>query len=66
MTVGLLICTLIYENQGLEKSWHASHLRKISGPANLDIFLGLHLEKKLGLYYKPEKNPGDKMKKKIS
>ena len=25
---------------------------------------GLHLEKKLGLYYKSEKNPGDKLKKK--
>ena len=34
---GLLICTLIYENQGLEKSRSAS---------NLNIFLGLHLEKK--------------------
>ena len=35
-----------------------SNLRKISGPANLDFFLGLHLEKKLDLYHKPEKNPG--------
>ena len=52
---GLLICTLISENQGLEKSRSASNLRKISGPANLDFFQGLHLEKKLGLYYKPEK-----------
>ena len=25
---------------------------------------GLHLEKKLDLYHKPEKNPGDKLKKK--
>ena len=61
--VSLLICTLISENQGLEKSRSASNLRKISGPANLDFFLGLHLEKKLGLYYKSEKNPGDKLKK---
>ena len=60
---GLLICTLISENQGLEKSRSASNLRKISGPANLDFFLGLHLEKKLDLYHKPEKNPGDKLKK---
>ena len=35
---GLLICTLISENQGLEKSRSASNLRKISGPANLDFF----------------------------
>ena len=34
----LLICTLISENQGLEKSRSASNLRKISGPANLDFF----------------------------
>ena len=59
----LLICTLIYENQGFKKSRSVSKLRKISGPANLDFFQGLHLEKKLGLYYKSEKNPGDKLKK---
>ena len=41
----LLICTLITENQGLEKSRSASNLRKISGPANLDFFFGLYLEK---------------------
>ena len=42
----------------------ASNLRKSSGPANLDFFLGLlHLEKKLDLYHKPEKNSGDKLKK---
>ena len=52
---GLLICTLISENQGLEKSRSASNLRKISGPANLDFFF---LEKKLDLYHIPEKNPG--------
>ena len=49
-TLCLLICTLISENQGLEKSRSASNLRKISGPANLD------------LYHKREKNPGDKLK----
>ena len=63
-TFGLLICTLISENQGLEKSRSASNLRKISNPANLDFFLGLHLEKKLDVHYEPEKNPGDKLKKK--
>ena len=55
---------MISENQGLEKLRSVSNLRKISGPANLDFFLGLHLEKKLDLYHKPEKNPGDKLKKK--
>jgi hypothetical protein len=65
MSVGLLICTLISEKQGLEKSRSASNLRKISGPANLDFFLGLHLEKKVVLYYTPEKNPGDKLKKNL-
>ena len=37
-SIGLLICTLISENQGLEKSRSYSNLRKISGPANLDFF----------------------------
>ena len=57
--------TLISDNQGLEKSRSVSNLRKISnsGHASLDFFLGLHLEKKLGLYYKSKKNPGDKWKK---
>ena len=50
----LLICTLISENQTLEK---------ISGSANLDFFSCLHPEK-LGLYYEPEKNPGAKPEKK--
>ena len=35
---GLLICTLISENQGLEKSRSVSNIRKISGPAHLDFF----------------------------
>ena len=43
-TLGLLICTLISENQGLEKSRSASNLRKISGPANLDFFSVCHLD----------------------
>ena len=34
----LLICTLIFENQGLEKSRPISNPRKISGSANLDFF----------------------------
>ena len=35
---GHLICTLISENQGLEKLWSVSNLRKISGPAHLIFF----------------------------
>ena len=38
MTGSLLMCTLISENLGLEKSRSASNLRKISGSANLDFF----------------------------
>ena len=41
---GLLICTLIPENQGLEKLRSVSHLRKISGPAHLDLFSVCHLD----------------------
>ena len=63
LIIGLLICTLIFENQGLEKSRSYSNLRKISGPANLDFFLGPPPRKKLDLYHKPEKNPDDKLKK---
>ena len=37
-TYSLLICTLISEDQGLQKSRSISNLRKISGPANLDFF----------------------------
>ena len=37
-TVGLLICTLISENQGLKKSRSISNPRKISGYANLVFF----------------------------
>ena len=62
--VGLLICTLISENQGLEKSRSVSNIRKISGPANLDFFSRSPPRKK-ARFIKAEKNPGDKLKKKI-
>ena len=42
--VGLLICTLISENPGLQKSKYVSNRRKISGPANLDFFSVCHLD----------------------
>ena len=35
LSFGPLICTLISESQGLEKSRSASNIRKISGPLNL-------------------------------
>ena len=38
LIVGHLICTLISENQGLEKLRSLSNLRKISGPAHLNFF----------------------------
>ena len=72
MTDGLLICTLIFENQGseklrsvsnLRKSSGPSHLRKNSGPANLIFFQGVHLEKKVDSYHKPEKNSGEELEK---
>ena len=37
-TIGLLICTLISENQGLEKLRSVSNLEKKSGPAHLIFF----------------------------
>ena len=37
-TICLLICTLISENQGLEKLRSVSNLGKNSGPADLDFF----------------------------
>ena len=43
-TLGLSICTLISENQGLEKSRSTSNLIKNSGPANLDFFSVCHLD----------------------
>ena len=42
--LGLLICTLISENQGLEKSRSISNPRKISGSTNLEFFSGLALD----------------------
>ena len=44
-TYGLLICTLISENQGLEKSRSISNPRKISGLQTLIFFPGLPTEK---------------------
>ena len=44
LTIGLLICSLISENEGLEKSRSFSNLRKISGPAHLDFFSVCHLD----------------------
>ena len=38
-----LICTLISENEGLEKLRSASNLRKISVPAHLNFFSVCHL-----------------------
>jgi hypothetical protein len=43
-TVGLLICLLIFENQGLEKLRSISNLRKISGPPKQDFFSVCHLD----------------------
>ena len=39
-----LICTLIFEDQGLEKLRSVSNLKKISGPAHLDFFSVCHLD----------------------
>ena len=50
LTFSLFICTLISENQGLEKSRSASNLRKFSGPANLDFFSVCHLDFFLQIY----------------
>ena len=41
-TICLLICTLISENQGSEKSRSILNPRKILGSSNLDLFSGLH------------------------
>ena len=64
-----LICILISENQGLEKSMSISNPGKISGSAKLDLFFQVSTIKKswvYSLYYKPEKNPGAKPEKKKS
>ena len=70
VSISHLICTFISENQGLVKLRSVSNLRKISGPAHL-IFFSVHLNFFFslspgffsGLWYKSEKNPGDKLKK---
>ena len=63
-TLGLLICPLISENQGLEKSKSVSNPRIFLGSANLDFVPGLQPEKSwVYTYYKPEKNLGVKTEK---
>ena len=70
-TLSHLFCTLISENQGLDKSRSVSNLIKISVPVHLNFF-SVHLnfffslspEFFSGLWYKSEKNPVDKLKKK--
>ena len=63
-TISLLICTLISENHSLEKSRSISDPRKFSGSANPGLFsMSPPWKKDLGLYYKPEKNPGAKPEK---
>ena len=58
-----LICPLISENEGLEKSRAASNLKKISVPAHLNFFFSLSPEFFSDLYHRSEKNSGDKLKK---
>ena len=62
---GLLICTLISENQGLEKLRSVSNLRKIPGPAHLifffsrpEFFFSLSTGFFSDLYHKSEKKSG--------
>ena len=70
MLFGHLFCTLISENQGLDKLRSVSNLRKISGPAHLifffstpEFFFSLSPGFFSGLWYKSEKNSVDKLKK---
>ena len=49
---GLLICTLISENQCLKKLRSVSNLRKIKGPAHTDFFFSLSPGFFSGLWYK--------------
>ena len=51
-SIGLLIYSLISENQGLEKLRSVSNLRKISDPAHLDFFSVCHLDFFSDLWYK--------------
>ena len=68
-----LFCTLISENQGLEKLRSVLNLKKISVPVHLiffsrpdpDFFFSLSAGFFSDLYHKPEKFPGDKLKKKL-
>ena len=64
LIVSHLICALISENEGLEKSRSASNLRKISVPAHLIFFSVCHLNffQIYGINF--EKNSGVKLKKK--
>jgi hypothetical protein len=48
--VGLLICTLIYENQCLEKSKSISDPRKMPCSENLDFFQVWHQDGELKKY----------------
>ena len=69
-TEGHLFCTLISENQGLQKLRSASNLRKISGPAHMNFFsvdLIFFSVCHLNFFHvygiKSEKKSGDKLKK---
>ena len=66
LTLSHLICTLISENEGLEKLRSASNLRKISVPAHLNFFSVCHLSFFQNLYHRSEKNSGDRLKKIVS
>ena len=67
-----LFCTLISENQGLEKSRSILNLRKISSPAQLNFF-SVHLifffslspDFFVDLYHKPEKIQETNWKKQL-
>ena len=67
-TIGRLFCTMISENEGLKKLRSVSNLRKISCPefffSTLEFFSVCQLYFFSDLYHKPEKNSGDKLKKK--
>ena len=63
-TITHLICTLISENEGLEKLRSVANLRKISVSAHLIFFSVCHLSFFQNLYHRSEKNSGDKLKKK--
>ena len=56
-TISHLICTLISENEGLEKLRSASNLRKISVPAHLNFFSVCHLSFFQILYHTVDERP---------